>query len=140
MKNIYFKQYKLEKIQKIKQNFKYIYIFRYNDLTKNEIILLKQKLKKIKYNSLILKQNLFNKIFLNIKGQGSLILIYGEENINLIKDLNFFKKIELVLLYIKPNLYSNLKIKKLNSNTNLPFLNILIVRPILNFLYYLRKI
>ena len=48
-----------------------------------------------------------------------------------------FKKIELIYLIIKNNIYSNLKIKKIMSNNYLP-LNILLIKPFLNFLYYLR--
>ena len=44
----YFKKYKLNQIQQIKQNYKYIYIYRYNDLTINENIFLKKKIKRIK--------------------------------------------------------------------------------------------
>lgn len=141
MKNKYFKKYKLNQLQKIKQTYKYIYVFRYNDLTINETIHIKKKLKELNYKSLILNQNLtkIDNIFkLNIKGQGSIFIIYGNENINLINMISNFKKIELIYLIIKDNIYSNLKIKKILSN-NLP-LNVLLIKFFLNFLYYLRKI
>ena len=142
MKNKYFKKYKLNQLQKIKQTYKYIYVFRYNDLTINETISIKKKLKELNYKSLILNQNLtkINNIFnLNIKGQGSVLMIYGNEDLNLINNILNFKKIELIYLIIKNNIYSNLKIKKIMSNTNIP-LNVLLIKPFLNFLYYLRKI
>jgi hypothetical protein len=142
MKNKYFKKYKLNQLQKIKQTYKYIYIFRYNDLTINETISIKKKLKELNYKSLILNQNLIkiDNIFkLNIKGQGSVLMIYGNEDLNLINNILIFKKIELIYLIIKDNIYSNLKIKQIMSNNNI-FLNVLLIKPFLNFLYYLRKI
>ena len=76
---------------------------------------------------------------MNIKGQGSVLIIYGNKDLDLIKNILNFKKIELIYLIIKNNIYSNLKIKKIMSNTNIP-LNVLLIKPFLNFLYYLRKI
>ena len=142
MKNKYFKKYKLNQLQKIKQTYKYIYIFRYNDLTISETISIKKKLKELNYKSLILNQNLtkIDNIFkLNIKGQGSVLIIYGNKDLNLINSILNFKKIELIYLVIKNNIYSNLKIKQIMSNNNIP-LNVLLIKPFLNFLYYLRKI
>jgi hypothetical protein len=142
MKNKYFKKYKLNQLQKIKQTYKYIYIFRYNDLTINENISIKKKLKELNYKSLILNQNLTkidNMFKLNIKGQGSILMIYGNEDLNLINTISNFKKIELIYLIIKNNIYSNLKIKQIMSNNNIS-LNVLLIKPFLNFLYYLRKI
>nr|ACZ44459.1 orf143 [Globisporangium ultimum] len=143
MKNKYFKKYKLNQLQKIKQTYKYIYIFRYNDLTINETVSIKKKLKELNYKSLILNQNLtkINNVFeMDIKGQGSILIIYGNEDLDLIKNILNFKKIELIYLVIKNNIYSNLKIKKIMLNTNSIPLNVLLIKPFLNFLYYLRKI
>jgi len=140
MKNNLFKKYKLNQLQKIKQNYKYIYIFRYYDMNINEIILIKKKLKKLNYKSLILKQNLITKYFPNIKSQNSLLIIYGnDDNLNIIKNFLNFKKLELIYLIVDNNIYSNLKIKKILLNNNIT-LNSLIIKPFLNFLYYLRKI
>lgn len=142
MKNKYFKKYKLNQLQKIKQTYKYIYIFRYNDLTINEIVSIKKKLKELNYKSLILNQNLtkIDNIFkLDIKGQGSVLMIYGNQNLNLINNISNFKKIKLIYLIIENNIYSNLKIKQIMSTNNIP-LNVLLIKPFLNFLYYLRKI
>ncbi len=140
MKNNLFKKYKLNQLQNIKQNYKYIYIFRYYDMNINEIILIKKKIKKLNYKSLILKQNLITKYFPNIKSQNSVLIIYGNDDyLNLINDFLIFKKIELIYLKIENNIYSNLKIKRLISNNTIP-LNSLIIKPFLNFLYYLRKI
>ncbi len=139
MINKYFKKYKLNQLQEIKQTYKYIYFLRYNDLTINENILLKKFLKKNKFKSLILKQNLFNKKFLNLKGQGSILIIYGNEENNIINKLKNFKKLELIYLIIDKNIYSNLKLKKIFLTNQLP-LNVSIIKPFLKFLYYLRKI
>jgi len=139
MQNKNFKKYKINQLQNIKQNYKYIYIFRYNDLTINEIILIKKKLKNINYKSLILKQNITNNFFFDLKGQGSLLIIYGNNYIDLIKDIVVFKKIEFIFLMLEKNIYSNLKLKEIMSNSN-SYLNITLIRPFLNFLHYLRKI
>ena len=136
----FFKKYKLNRLKNIKQNYKYIYIFRYTDLNINETILLKKNIKKFNYNSLILNQNLTSPIFNNLKGQGLILIIYGNGNFNLINKLNYFKKLNLIYLNIKNEIYSNLKIKKILSNKNYPPLNNLVVQPFLNFIYYLRKI
>lgn len=136
----FFKKYKLNRLKNIKQNYKYIYIFRYTDLNLNETILLKKNIKKFNYNSLILNQNLTSSIFNKLKGQGSILIIYGNGDFNLINKLNYFKKLNLIYLNIKNEIYSNLKIKKILSNKNSPPLNNLVVQPFLNFIYYLRKI
>ncbi len=135
----YFKKYKLNQLQQIQQNFKYIYIFRYKDLTINENIILKKKIKNLKFKSLVLKQNLTNKIFSNLEGQGSILIIYGNQDINLLENLFNFKKIELIYLISNKTIYSNLKLKKIFSQNNIP-LNVSIIKPFFNFLYYLRKI
>nr|YP_010394511.1 Ymf98 [Phytophthora pluvialis]UXG56180.1 ymf98 [Phytophthora pluvialis]DAZ88558.1 TPA_asm: Ymf98 [Phytophthora pluvialis]DAZ88948.1 TPA_asm: Ymf98 [Phytophthora pluvialis] len=139
MQKFFLKKYKLNQLQKIKQTYKYIYIFRYNDLNINEIISLKKKIKKLDYKSLILKQNLSINIFFKLNGQGSVLIIYGNNNLNLIKNLTNFKKLELIYLSIQNTIYSNLKIKQILSSNYTP-LNNLIVQPFLNFIYYLRKI
>lgn len=138
-KKIFFKKYKLNQLQKIKQIYKYIYFFRYSDLNINEIIYLKKKIKKLNYKSLILNQNLTTQIFLKLKGQNSLLIIYGNNDLNLIKNLNNFKKLNLIFLINQNNIFSSLKIKRILNSDYLP-LNNLIVQPFLNFIYYLRKI
>jgi hypothetical protein len=135
----YFKKYKLNQLQTIKQTYKYIYIFRYNDLIINENILLKKKLKELNFQSLVLKQNLTNKIFSNIQGQGSILIIYGNNDINILENLSTLKKIELIYLLVDNQIFSSLKLKNFFS-TNQLSLNISIIKPFLNFLYYLRKI
>jgi ribosomal protein L10 len=134
-----FKKYKLNQLQKIQQTYKFIYLFRYNDLTINEMIFLKKNLKKFNYKSLILKQNLITQIFSKLKGKGSVLIIYGNNELNLLKDLIKFKKLELIYLSFKNKVYSNLKIKQILFQ-QYPPLNNLIVQPFLNFIYYLRKI
>lgn len=133
------KIYKINQLQNIEQNYKYIYIFRYNDLKINEIILIRKKVKKMNYKSLIIKQNITNNFFLNLKGQGSLILFYGNEYTDLIKEILLFKKLELILLVSNSIIYSNLKFKEILLNSKIP-LNISLIKPFFNFLYYLRKI
>ena len=137
-KNI-FKKYKLNQLKKIKTTFKYIYFFRYNDLKITELISLKKIIKKLNYKLLILNQNLNTQIFFKLKWQGSILLIYGNADLNLIKNLIYFKKVNLILLKNQNNIFSYLKIKKILNQNYLP-LNNLIVHPFLNFIYYLRKI
>nr|YP_010507822.1 hypothetical protein OF357_mgp37 [Phytophthora capensis]UXG55951.1 hypothetical protein [Phytophthora capensis] len=138
-KKKFFKKFKINQLQKIKQTYKYIYIFRYNDLNINEIISLKKSIKKLNYKSLILNQNLTTYIFSQLKGQGSILIIYGNNNLNLIEKLKKLKKFKLIYLNIQNDIYSNLKIKQILSQ-NYPPLNNLLVQPFLNFIYYLRKI
>ena len=136
----FFKKYKLNRLKNIKQNYKYIYIFRYLDLNTNENILLKKNIKKLNYNFLVLNQNLINTVFDKLKGQGPILIIYGNDDFNLIKKLSCLKKLDLIYLNINNSIYSNLKIKKITYNKNPIPLNNLIVQPFLNFIYYLRKI
>nr|YP_010394393.1 Ymf98 [Phytophthora lateralis]DAZ88401.1 TPA_asm: Ymf98 [Phytophthora lateralis]DAZ88834.1 TPA_asm: Ymf98 [Phytophthora lateralis] len=134
-----FKKYKLNQLHQIKQTFKYIYIFRYNDLNINEIISFKKIIKKLDYKSLILNQNLAINIFPKLKGQGSILIIYGNNDLNIIKIFINFKKLELIYLSIQKHIYSNIKMKQILVKNYLP-LNNSIVQPFLNFIYYLRKI
>lgn len=141
MKNKSFKNFKLNQLQNIKQNYKYIYIFRYTDLSINEIILLKKKLKNFNYNSIVLKNNLIKKIYNSIKGQGPILIIYGNNNLNynFIQILLNLKKIKLIYLLYNNGIYSYLKIKKITFNLSTS-LNITIIKPIIIFLYNLKNL
>nr|YP_010507865.1 ymf98 [Phytophthora asparagi]UXG55989.1 ymf98 [Phytophthora asparagi] len=139
MQKFFFKKYKLNQLQKIKQTYKFLYLFRYNDLNIKEIISIKKNIKKLNYKSLILNQKLTTHVFSKLKGQGSVLIIYGNNELNLIKDFSQFKKLELIYLSFQNKIYSNLKIKQMLSK-HYPPLNNLIVQPFLNFIYYLRKI
>ena len=138
-KKFIFKKYKLNQLKKIKKTYTYLYFFHYNDLNINEVISLKKIIKKLNYKSLILNQNLTAQIFLKLKGQSSILLIYGNSDLNLLKELNVFKKLNLIYLIIQNNIFSNLKVKKILNSNSLPLSN-LIVYPFLNFIYYLRNI
>lgn len=139
MQNKYFKKYKINQLQYIKQNYKYIYLFRYNDLNIDEIISIKKKIKILNHKSLILKKKITNNFFLNVKGQGSLLIIYSNKYFDFIKNFSNFKKLEFIFLVYEKKIYSNLKLKKILNNSNI-FLNILLIKPLLNFLYFLKKI
>jgi ribosomal protein L10 len=139
MQNKFFKKNKINQLQNIKQNYKYIYLFRYNDLTINEMILIKKKIKNLNYKSSILKQNIINNFFINLKGQGPLLIIYGNEYLDLINNMINFKKIEPIFLILDENIYSFLKLKEMMINSN-SYLNITLIRSFLNFIHYLRKI
>ena len=139
MQNNLFKKNKINELQNIKQNYKYIYVFRYNDIKINEMVLIKKKLKNLNYKSSILKQNITNNFLINLKGQGPLLIIYGNRYLNLINNIVNFKKIEPIFLILDKNIYSYLKLKKIMINSN-SYLNITLIRTFLNFIHYLRKI
>lgn len=138
-KTKFFKKYKLNQLQTIKQNYKYIYFFRYNDFSSNKLTSLKKKIKKLNYKFLIINQKLTSSIFTKLEGQGSILIIYGNKDLFLIKNLIHYKKLKLIYLFIQNNIYSYLKIKQLINLNSFP-LNNLIIQPFLNFIYYLRKI
>ena len=138
-KTKFFKKYKLNQLQTIKQNYKYIYFFRYNDFSINKLTSLKKKIKKLNYKFLIINQKLTSLIFTKLEGQGSILIIYGNKDLFLIKNLIHYKKLKLIYLFIQKNIYSYLKIKQL-INLNSSPLNNQIIQPFLNFIYYLRKI
>ena len=133
--NKYLKEYQLKKIQQIKNKNKYIYIYNYNDLSNKEIISLKKKLLKKNIKFLILKQNLIKKLFLNIKGQGSILFIYN--NSLILDDLIKTNKIKLLNIIVKNNIFSNLKVNKINNKTSL---NFVLLNSIFNLIFYLKKI
>ena len=137
--NFFIKKYKLKKIQTIQQTVKYIYFFRYTDLNMQEFIFLKKILHKFQYKSMIVNQNLINHIFLPLKGPGSLLIIYGSANLNVFIVLKRIKKLQLMYFRSKSSFYSDLKLKQILQNTNFS-LNMLLIQPFLNFIYYLRKI
>lgn len=138
-KTKFFKKYKLNQLQTIKQTYKYIYFFRYNDFSLNKLTSLKKNLKKINYKALIVNQKLIASIFTKLKGQGSILIIYGNNDLCLIQNLIYFKKIKLIYLLFKNNIYSYLKIQQIINKNSLS-LNNFIIQPFLNFIYYLRKI
>ena len=138
-KTKFFKKYKLNQLQTIKQNYKYIYFFRYNDFSINKLTSLKKTIKKLNYKFLIINQKLTSLIFTKLEGQGSILIIYGNKDLFLIKNLIHYKKLKLIYLFIQNNIHSYLKIKQL-INLNSSPLNNQIIQPFLNFIYYLRKI
>jgi len=134
----YINKFKLEKIKQIEKDYNYIYFFRYHDLSYDEKINLKKEIKKLNFNFFILKQNLIKKIFLNLKGQGSLIIIYGNDLLNY-QIIQKLKKLDLIYLINKNLIFSNLKIKKIFSNQTLP-LNYQLLKPLFYFSNLLKKI
>ncbi len=143
MINKYINKFKLEKIQQIEKNNNFIYFFRYNDLNYNEKINLTKKIKKLNFNYLILKQNLIKNIFPNLKGQGALIIIYGNQFLETNSIIQQFKKLEFIYLFQQNLIFSNQKMKKIFSNKSfeqiLP-LNYQIKKPLFYFYNLLKKI
>ena len=138
MINKYINKFKLEQIKQIEKNYNYIYFFRYNDIDYNEKNNLKKEIKKLNFNYFILKQSLIKYFFTYLKGQGSLIIIYGNKllNINLIIQKN--KKIEFICLFNKNLIFSNKKIKNI-TNKNI-ILNYQIKKPLFYFYNILKNI
>lgn len=143
MINKYINKFKLEKIKQIEKNYNFIYFFRYNDFNYNEKINLTKEIKKLNFNFFILKQNLIKQVFPNLKGQGSLIIIYGNNFLEINDILLKYKKLEFIYLFHQKLIFSNQKIKKINLNKNLnefSFLNYQIKKPIFYFYNLLKKI
>ncbi len=142
MINKYVNKFKLEKIKQIEKDNTFIYFFRYNDLNYNEKINLKKEIKKLNFNFFILKQNLIKNIFPNLKGQGSLIILYSNNFLEINNIISKFKKLEFIYLFHNKSIYSNQKMffffnKGLQQI--LP-LNYQIKKPIFYFYNLLKKI
>nr|YP_008475408.1 hypothetical protein P181_p19 [Thraustotheca clavata]AGS55523.1 hypothetical protein [Thraustotheca clavata] len=143
MINKYINKFKLEKIKQIEKNYNFIYFFRYNDLNYKEKIYLIKEIKNLKFNFFILKQNLIKKVFPNLKGQGSLVIIFGNNFLEINDILLKFKKLEFIYFFHQKLIFSNQKLKKINLNKNLKefsFLNYQIKKPIFYFYNLLKKI
>jgi hypothetical protein len=143
MINKYVNKFKLEKIKQIEKNNNFIYFFRYNDLNYNEKINLTKEIKKLNLNFFILKQNLIKNIFPNLKGQGSLIIIYGNHFLETNIIIQKFKKLEFIYLFHKKLIFSNQKIQKIFLNKGLQQIlpiNYQIKKPLFYFYNLLKKI
>jgi ribosomal protein L10 len=132
-------QFKLDKIKQIENENDFIYFFRYNDLNYKDKINLKKEIKNFKFY--FLKQNLTKKIFKDLKGQGSLIIFYGDSFLNIENVIQKFKKLEFIKLYNKKNklIFSNNKLKKINTKNNF-FINYQLKKPLFIFHNFLKKI
>lgn len=142
MINKYINKFKIEKIKQIEKNNNFIYFFRYNDFNYIEKNNLKKKLKKLNLNFFILKQNLIKYTFIHLNGQGSLMIIYGNQFLEINNFLQKFKKLEFIYMYHQNLIFSNKKIKKIYNNKsyiNLP-LNYQIKKPLFYFYNLLKKI
>ena len=123
----YKKKLKIQKHKSFKQiesEYNYLFFCRYYDLKSNEIINLKIFLKNQKIKFKTIKQNLLNETY-GINGQGSLLIIFFDDFINLNILENFFKstkKIEPLYLLHDGFKVSVLKLKKIHkSNIPLPY-------------------
>ena len=89
----YLKKYKLNLLENVKKNSNQFYLFRYNNLNGKEILLLKQKLKKLNFNFFIIKK----KLFLPFKTKkGAILLIFSNNTENLLPFNIFSKKLNLI--------------------------------------------
>ena len=139
MINKYLNKFKIEKIKQIEKNYNYIYFFRYNDLNYNEKINLKKEIKKLNFNFFILKQSLVKYFFTYLKGQGSLIIVFSNDFLNINLILQKIKKIEFIYLYNKELIFSNSRLKYINSKKESP-LNLQIKKPLFYFYNILKRI
>jgi ribosomal protein L10 len=138
----YINKFKIEKIKQIEKNNNYIYFFRYNDFNYIEKNNLKKEIKKLNLNFFILKQNLIKYSFTHLKGQGSLIIIYGNDSVDINNFIQKFKKLEFIYLYHQNLIFSNKKIIKIYNNKNSQnlYLNYQIKKPLFYFYNLLKQI
>ena len=135
----YLKKYKLNLLENVKKNSNQFYLFRYNNLNGKEILLLKQKLKKLNFNFFIIKK----KLFLPFKTKkGAILLIFSNNTENLLPFNIFSKKLNLISSkYLNSSIIYNKKyfliLKKLQQQN---FLNNILINKFLVFLYYLSRI
>jgi hypothetical protein len=109
--NFFLKKYKKNKILFIEKNYRYLFLFRYSGLDFNNMLLLKKKLENSNYFFYKLKNNLLEK---RIKGQGSIIYIYTNNNILIYLNI-LFSLFFLNFIFFKSSfLFSKLKFEKIN--------------------------
>jgi hypothetical protein len=135
----YLKEYKINVINNLLNYSNQIYLFRYTNLNEKEILLLKQNLKKLKFNLIIIKK----KLFLPFKTQkGAILLIFSDNKENLLPLNIFSKKLNFIAnKYLNSSIIFNKKyfliFKKLQQQN---LLNNVLINKFLIFLYYLSRI
>ena len=118
MKKKLFNNYKLEQIKQIKNNYKNLFFFRVQNLDSKEIIQLKKNLASLNFKCIFLKQNLVNKLFSNLRGQGSLIIVFSnneviQENFSTLLKNN---KMEFILSQENNKIFNKYKVDKILKN------------------------
>ena len=113
-----FNNYKLEQIKQIKNNYKNLFFFRVQNLDSKEIIQLKKNLASLNFKCIFLKQNLVNKLFSNLRGQGSLIIVFSnneviQENFSTLLKNN---KMEFILSQENNKIFNKYKVDKILKN------------------------
>lgn len=128
------KQHKVKQFTTINQNYKYIYIFRYYDFKISELIQIKKQLQKLNYNFSFLKKKTITKNISNLKGQGSILILYSnKDEFDDFEKLKAISKIEFLFLKHQNYLYSKFKLiailnkKKFLNQSLLNYLNYFIV-------------
>lgn len=139
MKIIKNKNFKIKQIKKIKQSYKYFYFFRYNNITTNEIILIKKKLKKINIKTIIIKKKFLTKDLIPLQTEGCILLLYTNNYIKVIKNIFLIKKINFLFFLHDENLYSKHKYINFLFNSNKK-LNSVLLNPIYFFASLIKKI
>lgn len=139
MINSYFKQYKTSFLQKIQDQAKQIYIFRYNDLQIKEFFLIKKYFKLNNLKCLIIKKKILINNFLNFKGQGSILIVYTTHSSNnYLFKLNTFKKLNLVAVINHNKILSPIKFKNISMQQKK--LNNALFQQLFIFLILLKKL
>lgn len=132
------KQHKINQFKNIQQNYKYIYIFRYTDFKISELIQLKKILQKLNYNFCFFKKKLITKKISNLKGQGSILILYSNANsFEKFENLKIFSKIEFLFLIHQNYLYSKFKLIAILNRKK--FLNHSLLNYINYFIFFLKK-
>ena len=119
MKKKLFNNYKLEQIKQIKNNYKNLFFFRVQNLDSKEIIQLKKNLASLNFECIFLKQNLVNKLFSNLKGQGSLIIVFSNNEVTQQNFSTLLKnnKMEFILSQENNKIFNKYKVDKILQNS-----------------------
>lgn len=133
-----FKQHKKNHFNFIQQNYKYIYIFRYSDFKISELVHLKKILQEFNYNFCFFKKKLINNQVSNLKGQGSILILYSNiYNFDFLEKLKAISKIEFLFLIHENYLYSKFKLITILKKKN--FLNHSLLNYLNYFVIFLKK-
>lgn len=119
MKKKLFNNYKLEQIKQIKNNYKNLFFFRVQNLDSKEIIQLKKNLASLNFECIFIKQNLVNKLFSNLKGQGFLIIVFSNNEVTQLNFSTLLKnnKIEFILSQESNKIFNKYKVDKILQNS-----------------------
>lgn len=108
--------FQLQEFKYILNNYTYIYFFRYNDLTINEIKQFKQNFQNISIK--FFKKNQIQQFFPFLKYQNSIFIIYTNNLNNNLETIKNTKKIFFLFLINTKKIFSNYKLKNILLKKN----------------------